>query len=169
MMHIQIVVVGKLKGGFSYLQAGIDDYLQRLRPFAKVTFVEVPDEPIRPSVTDEQVMAREGERILPYIQRSRYAVALSERGEQLGSEQFAKAWLDRVSANTSSGGMPEGGGGPIIVIVGGPLGLHPSVLNQCQWTVSLSKMTFPHPLVRLILLEQLYRAFKIQRGEPYHK
>lgn len=168
-MQIQIIAVGKIKSGFAYLQPGVDDYLKRLRPYARVSIIEVPDEPIRPSVTGMQVMEKEGQRILSYMARASYAIALSERGDQLTSEQFAKAWLDRVGANTPNGGIPPGDAGPIIFIVGGPLGLHPEVIRQCQWTVSLSKMTFPHPLVRLILLEQLYRAFKIHRGEPYHK
>lgn len=168
-MHIQVLAVGKLKGGFAYLQPGIDDYIKRLKPYATVSLVEVPDEPIRPSVTEQQVMAREGQRLLPYIARAAYAMALSERGEQLSSQQFAAAWLDRVMANTPNGGTPNREGGPIIMIIGGPLGLHREVIQACHWTVSLSRMTFPHPMVRLILLEQVYRAFKIQRGEPYHK
>ncbi len=172
-MHIQIVAVGKLKGGFSYLQAGMDDYIKRMKPYAKVSIVEVPDEPILPSVTPEQVMAREGERLLPYVRRAAYAIALSERGETYSSEQFSAAFFDRLQnhsrANPPNGGIANPEAAPIIFIVGGPLGLTPGILEQCQWTVSLSRMTFPHPLVRLILLEQLYRAFRIQRGEPYHK
>jgi 23S rRNA (pseudouridine1915-N3)-methyltransferase len=172
-MQIQIIAVGKLKGGFSYLQAGIDDYLKRMRPYAKVSVVEVPDESITPSLTPEQVMEREGTRILPYIQRASYAIALSERGDQLTSEQFSAALFERLEnqtrANPSNGGASSMDSGPIIFIVGGPLGLSPGVLGECHWTVSLSRLTFPHPLVRLILLEQLYRAFKIRRGEPYHK
>lgn len=168
-MQIQIITVGKLKGGVSYLQTGMDDYLQRLKPYAKLSIVEVPDEPILPSKTAEQVMEREGERILPYLQRASLSIALSERGEQLTSEQFSTALFERLGANPSNGGIPAIDSGPIIFIVGGPLGLSSTVLKQCHWTLSLSRMTFPHPMVRLILLEQLYRAFKIRRGEPYHK
>jgi 23S rRNA (pseudouridine1915-N3)-methyltransferase len=168
-MQIQIITVGKMKSGFSYLQTGLDDYLQRLKPYAKVSVVEVPDEPILPSKTDIQVMDKEGERILPYLQRAAFSIALSERGEQLTSEQFSQAFFGHLGANPSNGGIPASEAGPIIFIVGGPLGLSSTVLKQCHWTVSLSRMTFPHPMVRLILLEQLYRAFKIRRGEPYHK
>jgi 23S rRNA (pseudouridine1915-N3)-methyltransferase len=168
-MQIQIITVGKMKSGFSYLQTGLDDYLQRLKPYAKVSVVEVPDEPILPSKTDAQIMDKEGERILPYLQRASFAIALSERGDQLTSEQFSKAFFERLGADPSNGGIPANEAGPIIFIVGGPLGLSSTVLRQCHWTVSLSRMTFPHPMVRLILLEQLYRAFKIRRGEPYHK
>jgi 23S rRNA (pseudouridine1915-N3)-methyltransferase len=106
---------------------------------------------------------------LPYLKRAGLAIALSERGEQLTSEQFSTVFFERLGADPSNGGIPIMEGTPIIFIVGGPLGLSSTVLGQCHWTVSLSRMTFPHPMVRLILLEQLYRAFKIRRGEPYHK
>lgn len=168
-MQIQIIAVGRMKTGFSYLTPGMDDYLKRLKAYASVSIVEVPDEPILPSKTPDQIMEREAQRILPYVSKASYAIALSERGDALDSTKFSAALFDRLGGDTSNGGIPPTDSGPIIFIVGGPLGLHPVVLNKCQWTVSLSKMTFPHPLVRLILLEQLYRAFKIRRGEPYHK
>jgi len=168
-MQIQIIVVGRMKSGFSYLTPGIDDYLKRLKAYASVSIVEVPDEPILPSKTSDQIMEKEAQRILPYVAKASYAIALSERGDALDSERFSTALFDRLGADPSNGGIPATDSGPIIFIVGGPLGLHQTVLNKCQWTVSLSKMTFPHPMVRLILLEQLYRAFKIRRGEPYHK
>jgi 23S rRNA (pseudouridine1915-N3)-methyltransferase len=168
-MQIQIIVVGRMKSGFSYLAPGIEDYLKRLKAYAPVSVVEVPDEPILPSKTAEQIMEKEAQRILPYVAKAGYAIALSERGDELNSERFSAALFDRLGAYPSNGGIPGTDSGPIIFIVGGPLGLHPAVLHKCQWTVALSRMTFPHPMVRLILLEQLYRAFKIRRGEPYHK
>jgi 23S rRNA (pseudouridine1915-N3)-methyltransferase len=168
-MHIQIIAVGRMKSGFSYLSAGIDDYIKRLNAYASVWVVEVPDEAILPSKTAEQIMEKEGQRILPYIAKSAYAIALSERGDELNSEKFSTSLFNRLGADPLNGGIPGTESGPIIFIVGGPLGLHSTVLDKCQWTVSLSRMTFPHPMVRLILLEQLYRAFKIRRGEPYHK
>jgi 23S rRNA (pseudouridine1915-N3)-methyltransferase len=168
-MQIQIIAVGRIKSGFSYLQAGLDDYLKRLKAYASVSVIEVPDEPILPSKTAEQIMEKEAQRILPYMQKASYSIALSERGDEANSEKFSAAFFDRLGADPSNGGIPHTDSGPIIFIVGGPLGLHPSVLRECDWTVSLSRMTFPHPMVRLILLEQLYRAFKIRRGEPYHK
>lgn len=168
-MQIHLVAVGRLKSGFSYLQPGVEEYVKRLRNWARVSVTEVPDEPILPSCTPEQIMEKEAQRLLPYIENAAYAIALSERGEQLDSEAFSKAFFERLGANPSNGGIPPVTSGPIIVIVGGPLGLSPKVTRQCHWTVSLSRMTFPHPMVRLILLEQLYRAFKIRLGEPYHK
>ena len=169
MLQIQLITVGRMKGGFSYLQDGINDYLKRLRAFASVTVIEVADETILPSRTSEQIMAQEAQRILPYMQKAALSIALSERGELLTSEGFTQAFFNRLGADPSNGGIPAGDTRPIILIVGGALGLHSDVLSRCQWTVSLSRMTFPHPLVRLIVLEQLYRAFKIYRGEPYHK
>lgn len=168
-LEIHIIAVGRLKGGFSYLNAGIEDYIQRMKPYAAVKIVEVPDEPITPSRTPEQVMQREGERLLSYVRRASLAVALSERGERMDSEKFAGALFERLGANPTNGGISPGDGGPIIFLVGGPLGLSQTVVRECQWVLSLSPMTFPHPMVRLILVEQLYRAFRIHRGEPYHK
>lgn len=169
MLRIQLIAVGRMKDGFSWLQPGIDEYVKRLKPYAAVTMLEIPDEPIRPSRTVEQVLAGEAQRILPHIRQSSYAIALWERGEALSSERFSAAFFDRLGADPPNGGMSVAGSGTIIFIVGGPLGLHPMVMERCHWTISLSPMTFPHPMVRLVLLEQLYRCFKIRRGEPYHK
>lgn len=168
-MQIQIIAVGRMKSGFSYLTPGIEDYLKRLKAYAPVSIVEVPDEPILPSKTSEQIMEKEAQRILPYMAKAAYSIALSERGDELNSEKFSAAFFNKLGGDPSNGGIPGADSGPIIFIVGGPLGLHQTVLSKCQWTVSLSRMTFPHPMVRLILLEQLYRAFKIRKGEPYHK
>jgi 23S rRNA (pseudouridine1915-N3)-methyltransferase len=168
-MKLQLVVVGRMKEGFGYLQTGIDDYLKRLKAFAPVSIIEVPDEPIRPSKTAEQIMAAEAERLRPYIERASYAIALWEKGDKLSSEKFSQTFFERIGGDPSNGGISTGASGTILFIVGGALGLHPSIIERCHWTVSLSPMTFPHPMVRLIVLEQLYRAFKISRGEPYHK
>ncbi len=168
-MQIHLIAVGRMKTGFSYIQPGLDDYLKRLSAYADVSIVEVADELISASKTPDQVMQLEAQRLLPWIKRASFAVALSECGKQFTSEDFSATLFDRLAVDPSNGGMPGTGGGPIIFIVGGALGLHTSVLDACHWTVSLSRMTFPHPLVRLIFLEQLYRAFKISRREPYHK
>ena len=146
--------------------------MKRLRPYAKVEIVEVADEAITATRTAEQVMAGEGERLLAHIKRASYAIALSERGDHLSSERFAEQLFRKIGAsgaNPPNEGISSIGSGPILFIVGGPLGLSPEVIKECQWVLALSPMTFPHPMVRLIVLEQLYRAFKIHRGEPYHK
>ena len=173
-MDIQFITVGKLKGGFKYIQPGIDDYLKRLRSYCKVEIIEVPDETITSTRPPEQVMAKEAERLQPYIDRAAVVVALSERGKAIDSEAFSRMLFDRLnlsgkSTNPSNGGRLNPGSESMIFLVGGALGLAPSILNQADWILSLSPLTFPHPLVRLIFLEQLYRAFKIIRNEPYHK
>jgi 23S rRNA (pseudouridine1915-N3)-methyltransferase len=168
-MSILLITVGSLKKNFSYLQPGIRDYLQRLNTYTRISLVEVQDSPVLPSKTSEQIMAQEADYLMPYIEKASYTIALSEHGQQMNSSQFSTAFFDRAWANRSNGGFLQGTQSPIIVIVGGALGLHPNITTRCNWTVSLSCMTFPHPMVRLIILEQLYRAFKIYRNEPYHK
>src|SRR5690348_14238352 len=127
-MQIQLIAVGRMKSGFSYLTPGIDDYLKRLKAYASVSVVEVPDEPILPSKTAEQIMEKEAQRILPYVSKAAYAIALSERGAELNSEKFSAALFERLGGDPSNGGIPATDSGPIIFIVGGPLGLHSTVL-----------------------------------------
>lgn len=170
-MKIRLLTIGKMKKGGAYLQTGIDEFLKRLRPYAKVEVVELQDETITPSRSRDQVLEAEGARILAHLEKGGYAVVLSERGERLTSEQFA-AQLARRSAdmgNPLNGGIAAQGSDPIIFIVGGALGVSQKVIDRADWLLSLSPMTFPHQMVRLFLLEQLYRAFKIQSNEPYHK
>lgn len=175
-MKVDLIAIGKLKKDHQYLQPGIDEYLKRLRPYAQMRLVELPDETISPTRTVDQVMNTEGERILSYIQThkkepSTLVIALSERGQQLDSIALAKALTLRIHGeeNPLNGRTPHPLINHMIIIVGGPLGLAQSVLKQADWTLSLSPLTFPHPMVRLIVLEQLYRVFKIQLNEPYHK
>lgn len=173
-MDIVILAVGKLKRDFRYLEPGIEEYGRRMRPYANISWVEIPDEPITASRPAEQVLAREGERILTQWERASVRVALCERGETLDSIAFARrlaAWRQGTAhhADPSNGGTRPPASGPMMMVIGGALGLSSSVLDAADWTVSLSSLTFPHPLVRLVLMEQLYRAFRIQRGEPYHK
>lgn len=183
-MFIQLIAVGRLKGNFAYLNTGIEEYLKRIRAYAKISLIEVPDETVSPSKTTAQIMAREAERLFPYIEKASYTIALSEHGKLYDSQSFSEAFFqrnpflqgqsfatERVSSgtNTTNGGTGAGSGRPMIILVGGALGLSESIIHRADWVVSLSPMTFPHPLVRLIFLEQLYRAFKIHRKEPYHK
>lgn len=170
-MKILLVAVGKLKKDMAYLQTGIDEYLKRLGPYAKLEIVEVADETITPTKTRDQVIDAEGHRLATWMDRASYTIVLSERGQSYSSEQFA-AELDRrmISVgNTLNGGMPPTGSKPMIIIIGGALGVSQSVIQRADWVVSLSPMTFTHQMVRLIVLEQLYRAIKIQQNEPYHK
>ncbi|WP_349408981.1 23S rRNA (pseudouridine(1915)-N(3))-methyltransferase RlmH [Pseudalkalibacillus sp. SCS-8] len=159
-MNIQIISVGKLKE--KYLKQGIAEYVKRLGPYAKVEIIEVPDEkaPEQLSETEmEQVKTAEGNRILSKIGQDVHVIALAIQGKQQTSEQLAKN-LDQLATYGKS---------KVAFVIGGSLGLSDEVLSRSNEQLSFSKMTFPHQLMRLVLVEQIYRAFKINRGEPYHK
>ena len=159
-MNISIITVGKLKE--KYLKQGIDEYAKRLSAYAKLDIVEVPDEKA-PEVLSESEMAqvkqKEGERILAKVHPDAHVIALAIEGSMKTSEQLA-ARIDHLATYGKS---------KITFIIGGSLGLSPQVLERAAETLSFSNMTFPHQLMRLILVEQIYRAFRINRGEPYHK
>jgi 23S rRNA (pseudouridine1915-N3)-methyltransferase len=159
-VNISIVTVGKLKE--KYLKQGIDEYLKRLTSYAKVEVIEVSDEkaPEELSETEmEQVKQKEGERILAKIGDDVHVIALAINGKMRSSEDLADT-LDKLATYGKS---------KIAFVIGGSLGLSDQVLNRANETLSFSKMTFPHQLMRLILVEQIYRTFRINRGEPYHK
>ncbi|MGV2939305.1 23S rRNA (pseudouridine(1915)-N(3))-methyltransferase RlmH [Mesobacillus sp. LC4] len=159
-MNISIVTVGKLKE--KYLKQGIEEYLKRLGSYAKVEVIEVPDEkaPEELSGTEMvQVKQKEGERILAKIGPDTYVIALAINGKLKSSEELADT-LDKLATYGKS---------KIAFVIGGSLGLSDEVLKRADEQLSFSKMTFPHQLMRLILVEQIYRAYRINRGEPYHK
>lgn len=159
-MNIQIVAVGKLKE--RYLLQGIDEYAKRLSAYAKLDIVEVAEEQARDPVSETEadlIKDKEGERILKRIHPDSYVIALAINGKPMSSEQLA-AHLDRLGTYGTS---------RITFLIGGSYGLSEKVLCRADLLLSFSKMTFPHQLMRLILLEQIYRAFKINRGETYHK
>lgn len=159
-MNISILVVGKLKE--KYFKQGIAEYTKRLSPYTKITITEVPDEkaPENLSAAEiEQVKRSEGERLLKKLPDSAYAIALAIQGKQISSEEFATRIQDLATYGHSE----------IAFIIGGSNGLSDEVLSRADFQLSFSRFTFPHQLMRLILIEQIYRAFKIMRGEPYHK
>ncbi|WP_449621013.1 23S rRNA (pseudouridine(1915)-N(3))-methyltransferase RlmH [Robertmurraya sp. Marseille-Q9965] len=159
-MNISIITVGKLKE--KYLKQGIDEYLKRLSSYAKVEVIEVPDEKAPEELSETemvQVKEKEGERILAKIHPDTYVIALAIEGKQKSSEELADT-LDKLATYGKS---------KIAFVIGGSLGLSQQVLNRSDEKLSFSKMTFPHQLMRLILVEQVYRAYRINRGEPYHK
>lgn len=159
-MHITIASVGKLKE--KYLVNGIDEYIKRLGPYAKVQLVEVPDEKAPESMSpaeEQQVRAKEGERLLAKLAPDAYVVALAIDGEMWTSEQLAGS-LDKLATYGRS---------QVAFVIGGSLGLSSEVLRRADAKLSFGRMTLPHQLMRLVLVEQVYRAFKINRGEPYHK
>ena len=159
-MQIQIIAVGKLKE--KYLKDGIDEYLKRLQSYAKVDIVEVADEkePANASAADEALIkAREAQRIQKQIKGDTYLIVLAIEGQMLTSEQLAGR-LEQLALDGKS---------HITLVIGGSLGLAPEILQQADMLLSFSKMTFPHQLMRVVLLEQIYRSYRIMNGEPYHK
>lgn len=159
-MNIDIVCVGKVKE--RYLRDAIDEYRKRLSRFAKVDVIEVADEKTPEHASDTlnaQIKEKEGERILKHLRDGAFVVALAIEGDQLTSEQLA--------ARIAQWGLH--GVSHLQFVIGGSFGLDPRVLSRANMLLSFSKMTFPHQLMRVILLEQIYRAFKINAHEPYHK
>jgi len=159
-MHVQIITVGKLKE--AYLVKGIAEYVKRMGPYAKITLTEVADEKapeILSAAEERQVVVKEGERILAQIKDDAHVIALAIGGELWSSEDLA-GHMDKLATYGKS---------HVVFIIGGSLGLSEAVLKRADKKLSFGRLTYPHQLMRLILVEQIYRAFRINRGEPYHK
>ena len=159
-MKFQIITVGKLKE--KYLKDGIAEYLKRLQRYATVEIMEVADEqtPDGASEAEElQIKAKEGQRIQKYIKDDTYLIALAIEGTMITSEQLAEK-IEQLGLTGKS---------HITLVIGGSLGLDAGILKRADLLLSFSKLTFPHQLMRLILVEQLYRSYRIIKGEPYHK
>ncbi|MBR1852358.1 MAG: 23S rRNA (pseudouridine(1915)-N(3))-methyltransferase RlmH [Lachnospiraceae bacterium] len=159
-MKITILCVGKIKEKF-YRDA-IEEYAKRLSRYCKLEIIEVMDEqtPDKASVAlEDQIKAKEAERILAKIKEEALVCTLEIGGKKFDSEGFA-AWMDKAVVD---------GRGSLCFVIGGSLGLHDSVTKRATFHLSFSDMTFPHQLMRVILCEQIYRAFRINNGEPYHK
>ncbi|MGB8219017.1 MAG: 23S rRNA (pseudouridine(1915)-N(3))-methyltransferase RlmH [Methanoregula sp.] len=159
-MQVRIIAVGKIKERF--LSEGIAEYEKRLTPYLKLAIAEVADEKrgVHSSAGHEQLIKdREGDRILAAIPDGAYVVVLDVRGKELSSEALAARLHDWQLVGTNV----------IAMIIGGDLGLSDAVLSRADLRLSISPMTFTHQMVRLILLEQVYRACRINSGEPYHK
>ncbi|MEC5337821.1 23S rRNA (pseudouridine(1915)-N(3))-methyltransferase RlmH [Enterococcus innesii] len=159
-MKIKIVTVGKLKE--KYLVQGINEYAKRLGAYAKLEFVEVPDEKAPETLSEAQMLQikeKEGQRILAKIKDTEYVFALAIEGTNPTSEAFAKQ-IDQLGIQGKS---------QLTFVIGGSLGLSQEVMNRSDAKISFGKMTYPHQLMKLILLEQIYRAYRINTGAPYHK
>lgn len=159
-MKITIITVGKVKE--SYFRGAIEEYSKRLSKYCKLDIVEVADEktPDKASETEEaQIKAKEADRIMKHVKDDAYVIALAIEGKQLDSVELAEK-IEKLGVQGTS---------HIQLIIGGSLGLHQSVLSRADYKLSFSKMTFPHQLMRVILLEQIYRAYRIISHEPYHK
>jgi 23S rRNA (pseudouridine1915-N3)-methyltransferase len=155
MLKIKIICLGKLKE--SYWREAEEEYLKRLHPFAKIEIIEIPEVSFRPNDDPEMIKKQEGESILKHIKDGELVIALDERGEQKGSEELAHYLEDQTQQGQN-----------ISFIIGGPLGLSGKVLARANLKLSLSKLTFTHQMVRIILLEQIYRAGNILMGKVYH-
>ena len=159
-MKIKIVTVGKLKE--KYLKDGIAEYSKRISRFATVEMVELADEktPDRASDSEnEKILDLEGNRILSKIGDREFVVVLAIEGKTLSSEEFSKQ-LEQASINGFS---------TLTFVIGGSLGLSHQVKKRANLFLSFGRLTLPHQLMRLVLVEQIYRAFTIQQGSPYHK
>ena len=155
-MDIKIIYVGKTKS--DYWNDAQDEYLKRLGPYAKIEMVEVVAERLDGSVSDEVAMRREGEKLLSRIPDRAEVFSLDKSGKQFPSDIFARK-LEEIAGN----------GTTIAFVIGGAAGLHGDVLKRAQRKLSLSEMTLPHELARVVLLEQIYRATQIIKGGKYHR
>lgn len=155
-MKVTFLTVGKTED--AYLKDGIEKYVRRLKHYTKLLIIDIDELKNTKALTQEQQKAREAELILKKITALDYVILLDEKGAQLTSQQFA-AYIDKKAVGSVTS---------LVFIVGGPYGFDPSVYSRANDKLSLSAMTFSHQMVRLFFIEQLYRAFTIIKGEPYH-
>ena len=159
-MEIRILSVGKIKE--KYLNAGTAEYAKRLSRYCKLTFCQVADEKTPDRASDalnEQIKDTEGQRLLKHIREQDYVIALAIDGNM----------VDSVELSRKIGQLGVEGRSSIAFVIGGSLGLSDAVLQRADYRLSFSRMTFPHQLMQMILLEQIYRGFRILNNEPYHK
>jgi len=158
-MHIQIVCVGKIKE--KYLADGIAEFTKRLTPFCRLIITELGEEkmPDNPSPAEkEKTISKEGERIIKALRPASYVIVLDVVGQALSSEALAHKFSELALAGKSE----------LTFVIGGAFGLSDAVRRAADERISFSKMTFTHQMIRLLLVEQVYRAYKINRGEKYH-
>ena len=151
-MNITVISVGKLKE--KYLKQAIDEYSKRLSRYCKLEIIELPDEK-----TPDNASEKEGKLILSKIKDNMHVIAMDLKGNEITSEKFSK-YIENCGVMGNSN---------ITFVIGGSLGLSQEVIKRADYKLCFSKMTFPHQLFRVMLLEQVYRAFRIMKNEPYHK
>ena len=159
MLNINIVCIGKIKE--TYLKDAINEYSKRLSKYCKLTILELPDEKIPDRLNESlsnEIKNKESNAILNHIKKDSYIICLDLTGKELSSEDFSKN-IENLSLQTSN----------ITFVIGGSLGLSSDLLKKAHQKICFSKMTFPHHLIRVFLLEQIFRAFKISNGETYHR
>jgi len=159
MLNINIICVGKIKEKF--FTSAIEEYSKRLSKYCKLEILELPDEKIPDNANEtieNNIKEKECNNILKHLKKDSYIIALDLKGKEYSSVEFSKK-IESLSMTNSK----------ITFIIGGSLGLTDTLLNQCDEKICFSKMTFPHQLIRIFLVEQIYRAFKISSNESYHK
>ena len=159
MLNINIICVGKIKE--KYLKDAIEEYSKRLSKYCKLNVTELTDEKIPDKLytkLEQEIKTKECNNIINHIKKDSFIIALDLKGKEFTSEEFSQQ-LENISMENSH----------ITFIIGGSLGLTENLLKICNLKICFSKMTFPHQLIRLFLLEQTFRAFKIQNGETYHR
>lgn len=159
-MKITILAVGKIKEAF--FRDAIEEYSKRLKRYCKLEILEVADEKVPDNASaheEDLIRAKEGGRLQKYIKDGEYVIALAIDGKQYSSEEFAEHVHELGLRGESH----------LVFLIGGSIGLDKELLKMAHERVSFSKMTFPHQLMRVVLLEQIYRAERIMNGEPYHK
>lgn len=159
-MKITLIAVGKIKE--RYFEDAIREYSKRLSRYCRLEIIQVADEKTPDGASEaleEQIKEKEGRRILDQIRKGAYVIALAVEGKQLDSLELA-ARMERLAVEGKS---------QLVFLIGGSLGLSKEVMRRADFALSFSAMTFPHQLMRVILLEQIYRSFRIRAGEPYHK
>lgn len=154
-MKITLISIGSIKK--PYIKDGIQEYLKRIKRYSPLETVEIKEETYSSKLPKAELLKREGERILKKLKGGDYVVALWEKGKPLSSEGLSKLLKEQMDSGRKG----------MAFIIGGPYGLHEDVIKKADLALSLSEMTFPHDLARLMLSEQVYRAFTILKGEPY--
>lgn len=167
----QLLCIGKLKPKQSqWIQQGWQEYAKRLSPYCQLEVIEVAAGSGKKNAEEAQIKQEEAERVAPYWEKAGTRIVLSEHGKRYNSEQFADTFCNVcLTGNPANSGSSQRGGGAMLWVVGGAYGLHPRLTREANWVVSLSPLTFPHQWVRLLWVEQLYRACRILSNEPYHK
>lgn len=156
-MKISLYIIGKTTA--AYLREGIDIYLKRLKHYVPFEIIQIPDVKVTKGMTEAVQKVKEGELFLEQIRQADHVILLDERGKEMTSREFA-SFLDKR--------MASAGAGNIIFVVGGPYGFSEAMYERADSKLSFSKMTFSHEMIRLLFVEQIYRAMTILRGEPYH-
>ena len=156
-MKIKIIALGKIKEKF--LKDGIDEFLKRLTPYTSLEIIELNPVEIKDENLTQKALEEEGTNILSHIKNDSYVITMEIQGKQLSSEEFASKINDITMSGVSE----------LVFVIGSSCGISPQVSARADFKLSMSKMTFLHQFARLILVEQIYRAFKIIKGEKYHK